>query len=116
MIDAAQNHALGEFSFEEKEFLTALDYFKNAVLLNPYEIPYQENLANTYLQLNQNIEAIEVINSIELNQKVLTNKAMYIRSLAYLSEGLNSDACPDLAKLLNESYITQNIYNSFCLK
>ena len=116
MIDAAQNHALGEFSFEEKEFLTALDYFKNAVLLNPYEIPYQENLANTYLQLNQNIEAIEVINSIELNQKVLTNKAMYIRSLAYLSEGLNSDACPDLAKLLNESYITQNIYNSFCLE
>ena len=115
MIDAAQNHALGEFSFEEKEFLAALDYFKTASSLNPYEIPYQENLANTYLQLGQTMEAIEVINSIELNTKELTNKAMYIRALAYLSNGLNSDACLDLVKLLDRSYITPNIYNSFCL-
>ena len=59
MMNAAKFHSLGEYAFEEGEFSEALELFLKASELNPYEIPYQENLANAYLQLNLNQDAID---------------------------------------------------------
>lgn len=114
MINAAKYHTLGEYAFESKQFTAALENFQKAVDLNPYEIPYKENLANSFLQLDQNNEVIDIINDIE-NDNQLTNKARWIRALALISINDNQNACNDLSVLLQESYIPQNLYSSLCL-
>ena len=115
MMNAAKFHSLGEYAFEEGEFSEALELFLKASELNPYEIPYQENLANAYLQLNLNQDAIDTIDKI-YDSSLLTNKARWIRALAYISIDNNKVACEDLSILLKDSYIPQNIFNSFCTK
>lgn len=112
-IEAAKYHVLGEYAFEEKDFLQASVYFERASKLNPYEIPYQENLANTYLQISKNQEAINIINNIE-NEYTLTNKMLYIRALGFASIGDNLSACKDFKILLDNQYIPLNLYNGLC--
>lgn len=115
MIDAARFHKLGEYSFEKKEYASALDYFTKAASLNPIEIPYQENLANAYLQLNRNQEAITTINKIEENSVEISNKARYTRSLALISINNLELACKDMQILLGSSYIPEYLYIQFCV-
>lgn len=112
-IEAAKLHLLGEYAFNEKDFNTALEYFNKASSLNPYEIPYRENLANTYSQLDKNEKAIEIINDIE-KEGPLTNKARYTRALSYLSLNNFSEACKDFKILQNNSYIPDSLYINFC--
>ena len=77
-------------------------------------IKYQENLANTYLQLSKNQAAIDIINNIE-NKYTLTNKRLYIRALALASIGDNLSACRDFKILFDNQYIPLNLYNGLCL-
>ena len=113
-IEAAKYHVLGEYAFDQKQFEQALEYFKLSSELNPFEIPYQENLANTYLQLSRNQDAIDVINNIE-KTNTLTNKSIYIRALALISIGSISNACEDLQILINNEFVPNYIFNRFCL-
>ena len=108
MMNAAKFHSLGEYAFEEGEFSEALELFLKASELNPYEIPYQENLANAYLQLNLNQDAIDTIDKI-YDSSLLTNKARWIRALAYISIDNNKVACEDLSILLKIVYISKHI-------
>jgi len=113
-IEAAKYHVLGEYAFDQKQFEQALEYFKLSSELNPFEIPYQENLANTYLQLSRNQDAIDVINIIE-KTNTLTNKSIYIRALALISIGSISNVCEDLQILKNNEFVPDYIFNRFCL-
>lgn len=114
MIAAASAHVIAEEYFSNKQFNNALELFKTAVELNPLEIPYQENLANTFLQLDLNNDAIDIINQIESQGNQLTNKAIYIRALAYLGTNNFDSGCYDLKLLLNNRMIDQVFYNNFC--
>ena len=112
-ISAAKYHVLGEYAFERKDYKGALTNFKMASELNPFEIPYQENLANTYLQLFKNNEAVEVINEIE-KTSTLTYKMRYIRALALISQGDNFNACKDFTILYKGGEIPESIFVNFC--
>lgn len=113
MMRAASFHKLGEYYFEENNFESALENFIESSRLNPYEYPYQENLANTYLQLNNNIKSIDIIDEIEKNFE-LTSKSKYIRALAYLALNDNLNACKDLQEVYKEGLVNDIVFNNFC--
>ncbi len=114
MIEAATQHLIAEKYYKDKDYDLALPLFKTAATLNPYEIPYRENYANTLLQLNKNIEAIDEINRIADEKNDLTTKAIYIRAIAYLSINDKRNGCIDLRELLNNNAIPQGFYQNFC--
>lgn len=116
MIEAATQHLIADRYYQDEDFDNALPLFKSAKDLNPYEIPYRENYANTLLQLNKNVEAIDEINKIEEDSYDLTTKAIYIRAIAYLSINDLNNGCIDLRRLLNTNSIPQGFYNNFCNK
>ena len=113
MMRAASFHKLGEYYFEQKNFKSALSNFLESSRLNPYELPYQENLANTYLQLNNNSEAISTINEMEKNSD-LSSKAIYIRALAYLALNDNINGCKDLQEVFKEGLVNDLVFQNFC--
>ena len=113
MMRAASFHKLGEYYFEKNDFESALENFIESSRLNPYEYPYQENLANTYLQLNNNIKSIYIIDEIEKNFE-LTSKSKYIRALAYLALNDNLNACKDLQEVYKEGLVNDIVFNNFC--
>jgi len=114
MLEAATQHLIAEKYYEEKKFTLALPLFRSASILNPYEIPYRENYANTLLQLNFNVEAIDEINKIADDNNDLTTKAIYIRAIAYLSIDDKRNGCIDLKNLLNNNEVPLGFYENFC--
>jgi len=104
-------HSKAESFFAEEQYSIALPIFKEAVELNPYEIPYQENLAATYLQLSSFEMVINVIDNIETP----TNKAIYLRALAYLNLANEEQACKDLLILEKNNFFgSVEVYKQYC--
>lgn len=114
MIEAATQHIIAERLFEEKKYDQALPLFKMAAELNPYEIPYRENYANTLMQLNRDQEAIDIINEIEIDEGTLSSKSLYIRFLSNISLNNTMTACLDLRKLLVDKIVSEEFYYNFC--
>ena len=51
MMEAGSNHEIGDYYFKRKTLKMQNTFFKKATDLNPYELTYKENLANSHLQL-----------------------------------------------------------------
>ena len=111
MLKADFLHSKAESFFAEEQYSIALPIFKEAVELNPYEIPYQENLAATYLQLSSFEIVINIIDNIEAP----TNKAIYLRALAYLNLAKEEQACKDLLILEKNNFFgSVQVYKQYC--
>ena len=61
MYEADYFYLLGVELFNQKNFEGALLNFQKAAKINPYELPYKENVANTLMQLKRDDEALSVL-------------------------------------------------------
>jgi O-antigen ligase len=114
MYAAAAANLLGQKYFNEMKFNLALESFRTAYQNNPYEVPYFENLTNTLIQLNMNEEALELIEEYFIKNNELSNKLLYIKSLALLSLNNIDLACIEFKKLKESLYIPEDLYYNFC--
>ena len=114
MLTAATANLLGTEFFNKQQFELALSNYEIAFKNNPYEIPYFENLANTLIQLNRNDEVLNQIEKFLISNGEISNKLRYIKALALFSLNKGNLACIEFLNLLNDEYLPQNIYNTFC--
>jgi len=92
-------YKLGKESLEFKDYNQAIEYFSQAITLNPNYIETYYNRANTYYASKQLSLALKDYNKvIALEQNDATS--YYMRGLIYLSEGKYTLAKNDLEKSL----------------
>ena len=115
MYEADYFYLLGVRQFENKEFDNALTNFKKAVDINPYELPYKENVANTLMQLGQDEEALIILNELIDEDKTDSANAFYLRALILYGMGERESACSDLNYLKSEGQLGNNtLYSTLC--
>ena len=69
------------FYFEEENFKAAVDYFIEADNINPYELVYKENAANSLMRDGDDIGALKILNDLIDNFDSKSAKAFYLRGL-----------------------------------
>ena len=101
--------------FEEKKFKEAALSFVKASKLNPLEVSYLENAANSYMQFGDEQRAIEILEKMiqELNPK--SGKAEYLLGILFIGEKKNIEGCEYLNKSLEKGFnIPDIIFQRFC--
>ena len=101
--------------FEEKKFKEAALSFVKASKLNPLEVSYLENAANSYMQFGDEQRAIEILEKMirELNPK--SGKAEYLLGILFIGEKKNIEGCEYLNKSLEKDFnIPDIIFQRFC--
>ncbi len=117
MIDADYFYQLGEAYFSQKRFEEAAKLFLRASQLNPFELPYKENYANSLLRLGEFNKSLEVLNELINVDKTKSINAIYLRALAYLNLENFTLGCVDLKILEDIGWLGNNrIYQNFCLR
>jgi O-antigen ligase len=101
--------------FDKQDYESALIDFQKAADLNPYELAYFENIANSYMQLGNDEQALDVLNDLIEVKDSKTDKALYLRGLVLYGMGEIQLACDDLFKVNQSGYLGRNeIYSSLC--
>ena len=100
----------------KKDFEGALLNFQKAAKINPFELPYKENIANTLMQLKRDDEALLVINELIEVDKTESEQAYYLRALILYGKGERRSACLDLNKIISDSgFLGDNsLYTTLC--
>ena len=101
--------------FEEKKFKEAALSFVKASKLNPLEVSYLENAANSYMQFGDEQNAIEILEKMiqELNPK--SGKAEYLLGILFIGKKKNIEGCEYLNKSLEKGFnIPDIIFQRFC--
>ena len=101
--------------FEEKKFKEAALSFVKASKLNPLEVSYLENAANSYMQFGDEQNAIEILEKMiqELNPK--SGKAEYLLGILFIGEKKHIEGCEYLNKSLEKGFsIPDIIFQRFC--
>lgn len=115
MYEADYYYLLGVELFEQERFDEALTNFKRAYQINPYELPYKENVANTLMQLKRDDEALLVINELIEVDKTESEQAYYLRALILYGKGERRSACLDLNRLYQTGFLGDNsLYTTLC--
>ena len=115
MYEADYYYLLGVELFEQERFEEALTNFKRAYQINPYELPYKENIANTLIRLKRDDEALTVLNELINQDKTRSNKAFFLRALILYEKKEKELACLDFYRLSEEGYLGDNsLYDTLC--
>lgn len=115
MFEANFYYLRGVEFFDNKEFENALADFIKAADINPYELAYYENIANSYMQLGNDQQALDVLNELIELKNSKTDKALYLRGLILYGMGEIKMACDDLSILNQSGYLGRNnLYSSLC--
>ena len=93
MITAANLNGIGDAYFQNKDFVNAERFFRQASEMNPYELPYAENYANTKLKLGKFEEALVILDDLIDIKESKSLIAKYMRVLAYLNLEDTDKAC-----------------------
>ena len=93
MITAANLNGIGDAYFQNKDFVNAERFFRQASEMNPYELPYTENYANTKLKLGKFEEALVILDDLIDIKESKSLIAKYMRVLAYLNLEDTDKAC-----------------------
>ena len=116
VFNAVEISNQAEKMFEEKKFSQAAELFEKASKLNPKEIAYQENLANSFMQLNKNEEAIKVLKKVELEFQT-TGKTEYLLSLLYFSINEKIKSCQYINKSVKKGFkVPRSTVELICLE
>lgn len=103
--------------FKEKKFKEAALSFEKAYSLNPLEVSYYENAANSHMQVGNDKKAIEILKEVisKLNPK--TGKAEYLLGIIYIGMKENEIGCEYLYKSKNKGFsVNSLILSKFCNK
>ena len=115
MYEADYFYLLGVGLYEQKNFEGALLNFQKAAKINPFELPYKENVANTLMQLKRDDEALLVINELIEVDKTESEQAYYLRALILYGKGERRSACLDLRRLYQTGFLGDNsLYTTLC--
>ena len=114
MITAAQFNEFGNAYFETKDFASAEYAFEKASEINPYELPYLENYANTKLQLGKFDEAITLLKDLIEVKESKSIKAKYMLVLAYLNKNDNVNACQYIEEIKDDPLVDAIELERFC--
>lgn len=114
MMEAGSNHEIGDFYFKKKNFEAARVHFEKAVNLNPYELTYKENLANSLLQLGEFQAAADILNKLIDEDGFNSVKVKYLRVLAYLNLEDFATACIFIDEIKDESLVENLELGRFC--
>ena len=88
--------------FENEEFEKAAQLFIKASELNPYELVYLENAANSYMKIGKDEEALDLLNKLINDIGSKSSKAHYFRGLLLYDLNETEKACYDL-KIADEA-------------
>ena len=113
--EANKNYAIAVAYFEEENYIEAIKYFLLAAELNPYELVYLENAANSYMKIGKDKEALELLNKLINEYDAKTPKIFYLRGLLYYDSDERVKGCEDLKIALDAGLIANPLYSRFCL-
>ena len=114
MVKAAQLNIFGNAYFENNDFASAEWAFEKATEINPYELPYLENYANTKLQLGKFDEAITLLKDLIEVKESKSIKAKYMLVLAYLNKNDNINACQYIDEIKDDPLVDDIDLERFC--
>ena len=115
MITAANLNVIGDAYFQNKDFVNAERFFRQASEINPYEFPYIENYANTKLKLGKYEEALDILNDLIDVKESKSIIAKYMRVLAYLNLKDNEQACIFIEEIKDYPLFQSLELARFCL-
>ena len=112
---AYENYELAQQFFDEENYSEAAKYFLIAADLNPYELVYLENAANSYMQLGKDEEALNLLNKLVNEYNAQSPKVFYFRGLLLYELDKIDEACKDL-NIANEAGLfgTTGLYKRLC--
>lgn len=117
MFKADEYYQIGLYYFNEENFVASAEYFINADKLNPYELTYKENAANSLLKIGEDERALNILNDLIDNFKSISPKAYYLRGLTLYSMGKKDEGCIDLKYAYDQNFISDTrIYQLACLE
>ena len=115
VLKAARLQLEGEKLFKEKKFKLAAEKFEAALNLNPLEIPYHENAANSFMQAGEDDKALEIIDNLLENYQDENMKMLYAKSLILLGQGNFAEACNSLTIIEQSDFkISKAISKKYC--
>ena len=101
--------------FEDKNFREAAKSFERALKLNPKEISYRENAANSYMQTGEDDKAIKILTNLikDLNPK--TGKSEYLLGIILIGKENYIEGCEYLNISKGKGFkIPDIIFKRFC--
>jgi O-antigen ligase len=117
MFKADEYYQIGLYYFNEENFVASAEYFINADKLNPYELTYKENAANSLLKIGEDERALNILNDLIDNFNSISPKAHYLRGLTLYSMGKKDEGCIDLKYAYDQNFISDTrIYQLACLE
>jgi O-antigen ligase len=115
MYEADYYYLLAVELFEQERFENALTNFQRASEINPFELPYKENVANTLIRLQRDDEALVILNELINEDKTESNQSYYLRALILYEKGYKRSACEDFSRLDEVGYLgNNNLYTNLC--
>ena len=115
MYEADELYQIGMFYFEEENFKAAVDYFIEADNINPYELVYKENAANSLMRDGDDIGALKILNDLIDNFDSKSAKAFYLRGLILFEQGKKDQACSDLKYAYDNGLLAgTSLYDLMC--
>lgn len=115
MFDADRFYQTGVYYFENENFQLAHENFIKADSLNPFELAYKENAANSLLKIGEDLKALAILNDLIENYNSSSPKAFYLRGLILYERGNKANACKDLS-IANDSglFAGSNLFELLC--
>ncbi|MDA8934935.1 O-antigen ligase family protein [Flavobacteriaceae bacterium] len=116
MYNADRLYQLGMYNFEQENYKVAIDFFIAADSINPYELVYKENAANSLIRYGDDTRALKLLNDLIDNFDSQSPMAYYLRGLILLDQGKKVEACSDL-KYANDNGLLNGtkLYGILCL-
>ena len=114
MMNAASLHEVGDYYFKQQNFVSSLEFFEKAVNLNPYELTYKENLANTHLKLGNFQTAADILTELIDVDGSTSIKVKYLRVLAYLNLKDFTTACKFIQEIKDNVLVKDIELERFC--
>jgi tetratricopeptide (TPR) repeat protein len=114
MMNAASFHEIGDYYFKQNNYVSSLEFFEKAVNLNPYELTYRENLANTHLKLGNFQTAADILTELIDVDGSTSIKVKYLRVLAYLNLKDFTTACKFIEEIKDNVLVEDIELERFC--
>ena len=113
--EANRNYFIAMDLFDSGNFSEAIKYFLIAADLNPYELVYLENAANSYMKLGDDEEALLLLNKLVNEFNATSPKVFYLRGLILYDSGRIDEACLDF-KIANDAGLfgTTSFFSNYC--
>jgi tetratricopeptide (TPR) repeat protein len=118
MYKADEFYQYGMIRFEEENYKSAAEFFIEADSINPYELIYKENAANSLIRYGDDIGALKLLNDLIDNFNSQSAKAHYLRGLILIEqEERQNQACLDLKFAKDNGLLDgTRVYEVLCLR